>query len=220
MTVQFENEKQTLEKTMTLKREKITKTATLRLREREQRATAEMVKKQSVEMLTLLAAKQEELKMELQKTLEVEGPVRKDYLFLPTFIDFIYFFICCGVLVFCFILFIYFNIALSLFPQLVSSSAKVSEHNGVSHSGTLPMGTPPTVDASPEDMTSDQEDLLQEALQEVLQIAAVVRPTSPQPPSCRKHELFPNASVFTAIDHQVIKVSVCQVIMQENVWQI
>lgn len=105
MTVQFENEKQTLEKTMTLKREKITKTATLRLREREQRATAEMVKKQSVEMLTLLAAKQEELKMELQKTLEVEGPVRRDYLFLPTFIDFIYFLICCGVLFFCFILF-------------------------------------------------------------------------------------------------------------------
>jgi hypothetical protein len=70
MTVQFENEKKDLEAKMTLKKQKITKTATLRLREKEQRATSDMVKKQSMEMLSLLAAKQEELKRELQKTLE------------------------------------------------------------------------------------------------------------------------------------------------------
>ena len=72
MTVQFENEKKDLETKMTLKKKKITQTATLRLREKEQRATSDMVKKQSMEMLSLLAAKQEEIKMELQKTLEQE----------------------------------------------------------------------------------------------------------------------------------------------------
>ncbi|XP_067679021.1 hillarin-like [Haliotis asinina] len=76
MTIQFENEKNVLQKTMSMKREKKKKTMTLRLREKEQSTTSDLVKRQSVQMLSLLAAKQEEMKkelaVELQKELAVE----------------------------------------------------------------------------------------------------------------------------------------------------
>ena len=52
------------------------------------------------------------------------------------------------------------------------------------------------------------EELLKEALEDVLQMPAVVRPVSPHPPCCRKKELFPDESVFADIDEQVIKVGV------------
>ena len=75
------------------------------------------------------------------------------------------------------------------------------KQNGVSH------------DASVQEVTRDQgvappssEELLQEALEDVLQMPAVVRPVSPHPPCCRKTELFPDESVFADIDEQVIKV--------------
>ncbi|ESP03308.1 hypothetical protein LOTGIDRAFT_137570, partial [Lottia gigantea] len=75
MTIQFENEKKSLENTMTLKKDKKQKTMTLRLREKGQRATSEMVKKQSTQMLQMLAAKQEELKQEIVKELEKETEI-------------------------------------------------------------------------------------------------------------------------------------------------
>ncbi|KAK6188332.1 hypothetical protein SNE40_004527 [Patella caerulea] len=85
MTIQFENEKKSLENTMTMKRDKKKKTMTLRLREKGQRATSEMVKKQSTQMLKLLATKQEELKQEIVKELEKETELaQKDPVFYAT----------------------------------------------------------------------------------------------------------------------------------------
>ncbi|XP_064625297.1 hillarin-like [Lineus longissimus] len=74
MTIQFQKEKEDLEKTMTLKKTKKREYATLKLIEMEQQATSTMVKKQSKQMLGLVAAKQKELQKELEKELEKEVP--------------------------------------------------------------------------------------------------------------------------------------------------
>ena len=72
MTVQFENEKKELEKSIAVKREKKKESMTLRLKEKEQQMTSHLVQKQSQQMLDLLAKKKEELKRDLERELEAQ----------------------------------------------------------------------------------------------------------------------------------------------------
>ena len=72
MTMQFENQKKELEKSIVIKREKKKESMTMRLKEREQKMTSDLVQKQSQQMLDLLAAKKEELKRDLEKELEAQ----------------------------------------------------------------------------------------------------------------------------------------------------
>nr|KAG5698280.1 hypothetical protein BaRGS_016982 [Batillaria attramentaria] len=76
------------------------------------------------------------------------------------------------------------------------------KQNGVSHNAH----NVPTPEVTSSGGNSSEE-LLQEALEDVLLMPAVARPISPHPPCCRKNELFPDASVFGDIDEQVIKVA-------------
>lgn len=78
MTMQFENQKKELEKSIVIKREKKKESMTLRLKEREQKMTSDLVQKQSQQMLDLLAAKKEELKRDLEKELEAQPPPMED----------------------------------------------------------------------------------------------------------------------------------------------
>lgn len=81
MTVQYENQKKDLANWMATMRDKKKQTMTLRLREKEQMRTATMVKKQSEQMLHLIAQKQQELKRELETELQrekMETMVRPD----------------------------------------------------------------------------------------------------------------------------------------------
>lgn len=77
MTVQFENQKNELEKTLVAKKEKKKESMTLRLKEKEQRMTSSMVTKQSEQMLDLLAKKKEDLRKELEKELEEQVQYKK-----------------------------------------------------------------------------------------------------------------------------------------------
>ena len=72
MTVQFENQKKNLEKTLKVKKEKMKESATLRLKEKGQKMTSALVQKHSEQMLDLLAAKKEELRKDLEKELEAQ----------------------------------------------------------------------------------------------------------------------------------------------------
>ncbi|KAL5021542.1 hypothetical protein ScPMuIL_000697 [Solemya velum] len=72
MTVQYEKQKQDLEKNMTLKRLRTKDHLSMRIREKEQEMTSTMVQRQSKQMLELIAAKQDEIKKELTKELEAK----------------------------------------------------------------------------------------------------------------------------------------------------
>ncbi|XP_041357977.1 hillarin-like isoform X2 [Gigantopelta aegis] len=58
-----------------------------------------------------------------------------------------------------------------------------------------------------ENGTNEPETVKMVELLEVLQAPAVVQPPSPHPPSCRKKDLYRDASIFSDIDDQVIKVA-------------
>ena len=86
---------------------------------------------------------------------------------------------------------------------LLQPAPEAVKENGVSsHHAPVPEATREEGEVAPPSC----EERLQEALEDVLQMPAVVPPVSPHPPRCRKGELFPDASVFTDIDEQVIKV--------------
>jgi len=72
MTMQFENQKRELQKSLHLKKEKKKETMTLRIKQKEQSMTSHMVAKQSEQMLELLAQKKEDLRKELEQELEAQ----------------------------------------------------------------------------------------------------------------------------------------------------
>ncbi|XP_076462508.1 hillarin-like [Babylonia areolata] len=193
MTMQFESEKKDLEQKMTQKRRKITQTATLRLREKEQRATSDLVTRQSQQMLNMLAAKHQEIRQELEQTLQHAEPLPSESAPRQN----------------------------GTIPPLTHNNN--SNHNNDHHdahpippSATIALST--TSSTSPlaggggkegEEGPSSREQLVQEVMEEVLQLppVAVVRPSGPHPPACRKRELIPDESLYAAIDEQVIKVA-------------
>ncbi|KAL4236037.1 hypothetical protein ACF0H5_004423 [Mactra antiquata] len=78
MTVQFENQKKELEKSIKVKGDRRKESMTLRLKQKEQSMTSSMVTKQSEQMLDLLAEKKEELRKDLEKELEAQPPPMVD----------------------------------------------------------------------------------------------------------------------------------------------
>lgn len=78
MTIQFENQKKDLAKTMTLKRERKKQNLTIRLREIAQERTSTMVKRQSAQMLKLFSEMKNELCTELRHELLKEKTENSD----------------------------------------------------------------------------------------------------------------------------------------------